>query len=59
VILDSSAIVAVLLGEPGSRELADLMAGADRLGVGAATLVEASIVLTARAGPAGVAATDR
>jgi ribonuclease VapC len=58
VILDSSAIVSVLLAEPGSRGLAELMAGADRLGVGAATLVEASIVLTARAGPAGVAALE-
>ncbi len=58
MILDSSAIVAVLLAEPGSRGLAELRAGADRLGVGAATLVEASIVLTARAGPAGVAALE-
>lgn len=58
MILDSSAIVAVLLSEPGYDELATTMTQADRLGVGAATLVETGMVMTARAGHAGVAALD-
>jgi len=48
VILDRSAIVAVVLREPGCEELVRKIAGAETVGVGAPTLAEAGIVLTAR-----------
>lgn len=51
VILDSSAIIAVLLDEPGAAAIIDRMEMAERLAVAAPTLVEAGIVLRARAGP--------
>jgi len=50
VILDSSALVAILLREPGYEALLDAAAGASELGIGAPTLVEAGIVLAARTG---------
>jgi ribonuclease VapC len=46
--LDSSAIVAVLFAEPDYLTLIDKMLDADRLRVGAPTLVETSIVVAAR-----------
>jgi len=51
VILDSSAIVAILLDEPGAAALIARLEAADRVAVGAPTIVEAGIVLRARAGP--------
>ena len=48
MILDSSALIAVLCREPGYEALVKRMAQADRLEVGAPTLVETEIVLTAR-----------
>ncbi len=48
MILDSSAIVAVVLQEPGYERLLAEMTAAASLGVGAPTLVEAGIVLSAR-----------
>ena len=51
MILDSSAIVAVLLDEPGASVLIERMEAADRIAVAAPTLVEAGIVLHARIGP--------
>jgi ribonuclease VapC len=53
VILDSSAIVAVIRGEPAATDLLPLLAAVDQRAVGAPTLVEAGIVLVARLGPAG------
>jgi ribonuclease VapC len=53
VILDASAILAVLLREPELRELSEKMMAARRLGVGAPTLVEASAVLTSRGADSG------
>lgn len=50
MILDSSAVVAVLLREPGHELLLGAMAGAASLGIGAPTLVETTIVLSARLG---------
>jgi len=50
VILDSSAIVAIVLREPGSEALVGKIARAEALAVGAPTLAEAGIVLTARLG---------
>jgi len=53
VILDSSAIVAVLLRQPGHEPLIERLAGADVVGVGAPTLCETGIVLVARLGATG------
>jgi ribonuclease VapC len=50
VILDSSAIVAIVLREPGFETLVAKLARAEALAVGAPTLAEAGIVLTARLG---------
>jgi len=53
VIVDSSAIVAILLKEPGHEALQEQITSADDVSVGAPTLVETSIVLTARLGLVG------
>jgi ribonuclease VapC len=53
LILDSSAIVAVLLKEPGHELLVDHLAANPEPGVGAPTLVESGIVLSARLGVSG------
>jgi ribonuclease VapC len=54
VVLDTSAIVAVLAGEPERERFISLLADADDPTMSAATLVETSIVMLARTGPAGV-----
>ena len=51
MIVDSSAIVAIMLREAGWEDLVDLIATAASCGVGAPTLAETGIVLTARIGP--------
>lgn len=50
MILDSSAIVGIVLREPGFEALVRKLARAEALAVGAPTLAEAGIVLTARLG---------
>jgi ribonuclease VapC len=50
VILDSSAVVALLLREPGHERLLATLATAPSVGIGAPTLVETTIVLSARLG---------
>jgi ribonuclease VapC len=50
MILDSSAIVAVVFQEPGHAELVDRIAGADEVAIGAPTLAEAAVVVSARLG---------
>ena len=50
MILDSSAIVAIVLREPGYQGLVGKLATAKALAVGAPTLAETGIVLTARLG---------
>ncbi len=50
MILDSSAVVAILLKEPGHEELVELICNASWAGIGAPTMVEATIVLSARIG---------
>src|SRR5262245_45404795 len=54
VILDSSVVLAVLLREPGHEHLLDLMAAEGALAIGAPTVAETGIVLTARLGPSGL-----
>lgn len=53
MILDSSAIIAVLLREPDHKRLIDALAGAERLAVGGPTLAETGMVLVARLGIPG------
>ncbi len=48
MILDSSAVVAIMLREPDCESLLTRIASAPRVGIGAATLLEAGIVLSAR-----------
>lgn len=44
MILDTSAIIAILANEPGASELAALIESADEVGISAATVLEASLV---------------
>ena len=46
--LDSSALIAILFGEPGYLDLVDRVLGADVVRIGTPTLTETAIVLTAR-----------
>jgi len=48
VILDSSALVAIVMAEPGADALLHKIRNATVRGIGAPTLLEASIVLAAR-----------
>jgi ribonuclease VapC len=59
VILDTSAILAVLFAEPEREELLDKISDARIVGIGAPTLVESGIVLSARLGERGSAALAR
>jgi ribonuclease VapC len=51
IVLDSSVIVAILTQEPDAEAYEVLVNSAQRLLVGAPTLVEASMVLISRLGP--------
>lgn len=51
MILDSSAVVAVILREPTAGTLLRALARAPRRAIGAPTLVECGIVLSVRLGP--------
>jgi len=51
VIVDSSAIIALVLREPGWEDLVDKIAAAPSCAIGAPTLAETAIVLTAKIGP--------
>jgi ribonuclease VapC len=53
MVLDTSAIVAVIRDEPEAGRLLEAIATASEIGVGAPTLTEASVVLGRRYGPAG------
>lgn len=53
MILDTSAIISVLLQEEGSDQLADRLDGSEVCRIGAPTLLEASMVLTGRMGDVG------
>ena len=53
MIVDSSAIVAILLREPGYEHLREQLAAAEQARVGAPTVTECSLVLSARLGHAG------
>lgn len=53
MIVDSSAVVAILLREPGHEELVDSLSTSTQAGIGTPTLTETGIVLTALLGKAG------
>ncbi len=53
MIVDSSAVIAVLLREPGYERLEQQLASAGRAGIGTPTLAETGIVLSARLGIGG------
>jgi ribonuclease VapC len=53
VILDSSAVIAVLLAEPDHETIVDRLAQAPQVAIGAPTLTECGIVLSARLGALG------
>lgn len=48
MIVDSSALLAIVFREPGYEEILDRVMAADAVAVGAPTLAETGIVLTAR-----------
>ena len=50
MVLDTSAIVGVVVGEPGHERIRERMATASILAVGAATMAEVAIVLSNRLG---------
>jgi ribonuclease VapC len=53
MIIDSSALIAILLKEPDHAVMLERLTSATWLGVGAPTMVETSLVLCSRLGPAG------
>ena len=50
MILDSSALIALIFKEPGHEQIMDKLTEAEYLGIGTPTLAEAGMVLTARMG---------
>ncbi len=53
MIVDSSAVIAILLKEPGYERLRDRLAASEQVSIGAPTVLESSMVLSARLGHAG------
>lgn len=53
MILDSSAIIAILLAEPGAHGLIERLGSGSALGIGAPTAVETCLVARRRLGPSG------
>jgi len=58
LILDTSAVVAILCGEPDTERYVAAIEDADRLAIGAPTLVECAIVAQAKLGEHGPADLD-
>jgi ribonuclease VapC len=58
MVIDTSALLAILLSEPEALAFTEEIAAADRRLVGAPTLVEAAAVILARKGGDGVIALD-
>ena len=58
MVIDTSAILAILFGEPEAEAMVRAIAETDTRLVGTPTLVEASAVIQARKGPAGDLALD-
>lgn len=58
MVIDTSALIAILFGEPEAKAFADAISADGTRIVGAPTLVEASAVMLARKGPQGEIALD-
>lgn len=58
MVIDASALLAILLGEPEAEAFARALAGDPKRLIGALSVLEASIVMLARKGPAGVRELD-
>jgi ribonuclease VapC len=58
MVIDTSALIALLEGEPAAPRLALALDGADEIRISAAMLVEAGIVVEARRGELGGAELD-
>jgi ribonuclease VapC len=59
LILDTSAVIALIGEEQGSDDLIEKMNEAGRVAIGAPTLVEATVVLVRRFGVSGRVSLDR
>ena len=59
MVVDTSAIIAILMREEGWRDLIRTILGAPAARLSAATLVEAGIVVEGRSGPPGAERLDR
>jgi ribonuclease VapC len=59
MVIDTSALVAILAGEPEQQAFILALEQADVRRISAATLVEASMVIESRYGPAGLHDLDR
>jgi ribonuclease VapC len=59
MVIDTSALVAILWGEPERRALIEAIEGADLRRMSVATFVESSIVFEARHGAHGLLDLDR
>lgn len=59
MIIDSSAILAIVGKEPGYEPIVHALAAAQRTRIGAPTRLETGIVMTARFGPRGKTALSR
>ena len=59
MILDSSAVIAIMLREPGAEDLVGKLARAQGAGIGAPTLAETGLVLTVKIGRRGREAPTR
>lgn len=53
IVVDSSALLSIVLGEPDAETFVEALTGAHEVTVGSATLIEASIVTFARVGEDG------
>jgi ribonuclease VapC len=58
MVLDTSAVLAILLGEPEAQAMLRALAAAETRIIGSATLVETSTVMRARKGSVGEIALD-
>lgn len=58
MVIDTSALIAILLAEPESERLVRAIAAAGTRHIGAPTIVEAAAVMLARRGPVGEIALD-
>ena len=58
MVIDTSALLAILLSEPEAPRFIKAIMSAERVVVGTPSLVEASAVMLARKGPGGEVALD-